>query len=115
MSGRATMTFQVSPVLICVGHTTYGSGGNLQCHECRAEKAEQELNRLKERTVWVTIEEHQELQERFKNLAEEFQRVSAEAERWKGLADLKDAKGEANRMENNRLRAELAELKALKP
>lgn len=34
-------------------------------------------------------------------------RLSAEIEKWKSLADLKDAKGEANRTENNNLRAEL--------
>lgn len=42
----------------------------------------------------------------------ELQEARAEAGRWKVLADLKDAKGEANRTENNRLRAELSTLRA---
>lgn len=39
-------------------------------------------------------------------LLKSIEELEAEVQRWKGLADLKDAKGEANRTENNRLRAE---------
>lgn len=51
----------------------------------------------------------------FLELQSNFLECIKQRDNWKKLADLKDAKGEANRTENNNLRAEIAVLKVSLP